>query len=85
MTTEPEHVPLTVNVLVGNYKRIEGAAAINGESKTDAINRAFAFYEIISTAAPNTLVTYTDAAGAEHQLVVLGPKAVKKRRRLRPW
>lgn len=75
---EPRTVRLVVNVWVSNYQRVEGAALINGESRTDAVNRSFAFYEIISTASPNTLVTYADAEGVEHQLVVLGPKSTRQ-------
>lgn len=84
-TEEPALTKLIVMVLRSNMLRIEGAAAINGESTTDAINRAFGFYEIISTAAPNTLITYTDVKGVEHRLVVLGPKAIRQRQPFWLW
>jgi hypothetical protein len=70
MTNEPELVTVKLRMLKINLDRIAGAAAVNGESVQDAINRACAFYEAFSLVSRFTKVRWTDVSGVEHKALI---------------
>lgn len=70
---ENEPVKLIVNVLPGNIRRLEGVAAVNGESPTDAVNRALHFYETICTAPVGRVLTWEDGNGEKRMLLIADP------------
>lgn len=70
MSEQPETVAVRVEMLKQNLDRITGAAAVNGESVTDAINRACAFYEAFSVVSRFTIISWKDVTGDKHKALV---------------
>lgn len=68
-----EPVRLVVNVWPSNLRRLEGVAAVNGESQTDAVNRALAFYEAVCTAPVGQVITWEETNGEKRMLVMADP------------
>lgn len=63
-------VPVSFYLFKKNLDRITGAATVNGESVTDAINRACAFYEALSVVSRFTIISWEDVSGNKHKALV---------------
>lgn len=68
-----EPVRLIVNVHRSNIRRLEGVAMVNGESETDAVNRALMFYEKICMTPPGRVLTWEGVDGEKYALAILEP------------
>lgn len=52
------------------YDKVWTAAAFNGESFTEVINRAVALYELITRSKPGTKITWVDTDNVTRKIKV---------------
>lgn len=71
-------VVLKVSVFESNIRRLEGVALVNGESQTDAVNRALQFYEMICTAPVGQVLSWRDGVGDKHMIAILDPRLFER-------
>lgn len=75
MTHDPDQpedgsdvIAVTFNCLRKNYEKAYSAAARNGESITDVINRGIAFYEVVHTLKSGQTMTWKDGDLVERKI-----------------
>lgn len=68
--TDSRYVTVRFDMLKSNFDKISGAAAVNGESVTTALNRAAAFYEVFSMVDRFHKVSWTDSTGQRRKALI---------------
>ncbi len=66
-----ETVVVKVAVLKENFNYLCWAAEAIGETRTDAVNRAFRLYQMLHAATPGMTIHWKDGLGERREVLVL--------------
>lgn len=73
-----DYVTIRFRLLNPNYEKLWTAAAMNGESREEVLNRAVALYEILHRAEPHKAVSWKDVDGNIRQVYVMPVRSAQK-------